>query len=181
MKRNIIAAITLAVALVSCQKNVDAPIAANDLSAASVSDAQIINPTPVATFSSAIASHVVSTVADIIFSDSFYVTQNQAYLQVLKFGIQGKNLRFGNYSIYLNGVRSYVTGTFENGVMTIVLNRKKPLPVGAYYLEVKAKVAGPAQVFNMYLKQGDAVITDKFGFIANIIGLPLQSTVEIQK
>jgi hypothetical protein len=181
MKTGIITVIALAAGLVSCQKNVEAPRGGNSMNASSTSDAQMIGPMPNATFNPALASHVVSTVADIIFADSFYITENEAYLQVLKLNVTGINLRFGNYSIYVNGVRSYVTGTFENGLMTIVLNRKKPLPIGGYYLQVKARVAGPVQVFGLTVQPGDAMITDKYGFIANIFGLPLQATVAIKK
>jgi hypothetical protein len=181
MKRNIIAVITFAVVLVSCQKNLDAPMNTGTLSTASASDVQMINPAPVVTFGNNVLSHAVSTFTDVIFSDSFYVSQNQAYLQVMKIDVKGIRLRFSNYSIHVNGVRSNVTGTYENGLITIVLNRRKPLPVGAYYFEVRAKVGGPAQEFKLKLQKGNALITDKYGFNANIIGLPLQASVQIQK
>jgi hypothetical protein len=181
MKRNIIVIISLAVVLVSCQKNIDAPINSNNLSSTSSSDAQIINPIPVATFSSKILAHAVSNFADVIFSDSVVITENDAYLQVLKFNVEGTNLSFKNYCIYVNGVRSNITGTYENGLMTIVLDRKKPLPMGSNYIELKARIFGSAQAFTLNLQKGNVVITDKNGFIVNINGLPLTSSVQIQK
>ena len=180
MKTNIIIVIALAVAVTSCQKSVDAPQSANDLTA-SKSDAGLISPTPVATFDAAEPVNVRAAVANIIFADSFFVTENEAYLQAIKFNVDGKKLRFTNFSIYVNDVRSYVTGTYENGLITLVLNRKKRLPVGEYFLKVKARVGGPVQTFSLDVPQGNTIITDKCGFIANIIGLPLHSTVEIQK
>lgn len=176
MKGNIIAVITLAVVLATCQKDTDVP-----MNATSASNGQMINPTPVVTFGNNVLSHAVSTFTDVVFSDSFYVLQNQAYFQAMKIDVKGIRLRFSNYSIYVNGVRSNVTGTYENGLITIVLNRRKPLPVGAYYFELRAKVGGPAQEFTLKLQQGNALITDKYGFNANIIGLPLEASVQIQK
>src|SRR5690348_16901925 len=83
MKRNIIAVITFAVVLVSCQKEMDAPMNASSLSTVSTSNVQMISPTPVVTFDSDVLSHAISTFTDVVFSDSFYVSQNQAYLQAL--------------------------------------------------------------------------------------------------
>lgn len=181
MKRNILATLSLVVMLASCQKEMSAPAVNNSAHASASNNIEMISPTPVATFSASAPDHKIKRgTADIIFSDSIYITENKAYLQVLKFDVQGNNLSFENYVVLVNAERSVVTGSYENGLLTVVLNKKKPLPIGGYNIEVKAKVKGPSQIFTLGLQQGNAIVTDHYGFIANINGLPVQSSVGLK-
>ena len=176
MKSRIFLSAALLIVLASCQKNVQGPTAQ---SAAAVS-AQLVTVGPVVTFGAPKPiQRVESGKMAILFSDSMYVTQNTAVLQVIKFVVTGKNLSFNSYAVLINGQRLLVTPTYENGLMTLALNFPKPLPVGNYSFVLAAKSAGDSQVFTLNLSKENAIITDYRGFFANIIGLPISTSLQL--
>lgn len=177
MKSNIMAAFALAVILISCQKNVETPISsANSLSASNIGIT-----VPSVTFTKPSAYNKISSAkADAIFSDSISISQTDAFLQVLKFEVNGTNLNFSNYTLLINGVKQLATISYEKNVLTIVLNKAKSLSVGNHAIEVKAKVGGAAQIFSIGLKQTNVIITNRAGIMATMKGLPIQSSIVLK-
>lgn len=177
MKRNIMAAFALTVILVSCQKNIETPI--SSASSSSVSNIGITVPS--VTFAKPSAYSKISTAkANAIFNDSISINQKDAFLQVLKFDVNGMSLNLSNYTLLINGVKQMATISYENNVLTVTLNKAKSLSVGNHTIEVKAKVEGAAQIFSVGLKQTNVIITNRAGIMATMKGLPLQSSIVLK-
>lgn|GEM_PF-3878701 len=181
MKRNIITAFSLAIVLVSCQKNVETPIASsNTVNSSSISNIQI--NIPLVTFAKPSAyNKITSAKVDAIFSDSVYVSKKQAFLHGLKFDVKGTNLNFSHCSLLIDGEKQLAKGSFENNVLTIVLNKAKSLPVGNHSIQVIAKVNGAAQTFSVGLQQTNAVITNRANVMATMNGLPVYYSIVLNQ
>lgn len=182
MKRSVSAIFALTLFLASCQKNVEAlPSPASTAAVQSIQDAEVA-AVPAATFGTVLPYWLITAKEQsIVFSDSLHITRNKAFLQLLKFKVIAKKIYFSNYTLSINGHRVPVTGSYENGTLTLALNKKKGLPVGDYKIEAAAKVYGPQQVFRMDLLPGNAIITDDNGFLASINGLPLVYLIGTRK
>src|ERR1051326_5865608 len=114
----------------SCQKDIASAV--NNNSTVVVSN--VTAPVTVVTFNQLIPLQIiVPRQRGIIFSDSIYVSDDEAILKGLRFEVKGVNLSFTDYIILINGIKVGASGNFEAGILTITPNKPVSLLINNYY------------------------------------------------
>jgi hypothetical protein len=177
MKKNIIITIILPFVLAACQKHVDHPSAGN---ISSVSASDMVAPATIVTFAPVAPFQTITIAArETIFSDSLSLTENEAMLEGLRLNINGKSLSFGNLALFMNGLKIPVTGSYQNNILTIILNKALLLKTGYYKMLIRSSVTCPRQIFTVRLQQKNIRITNHnyHEFNTFMYGLPLSYSI----
>jgi hypothetical protein len=179
MKKPLIAVLSLTSIFVGCEKDVAHVSVAN-----TTQQDKVVAPVTVITFNQVPSLRTITTREhDIIFSDSIYVSDDEAIFKTLKFNIQGRHLFLSNYAFFINGVRYPVTGTFQDSVLTVFFDKTTSLSINkSYKVELRAKVSAPQQTFTVSLQPGDVnIVNYYYESPAILYGLPVSYSVRALK
>jgi hypothetical protein len=180
MKRIVANALCMAFFLFSCEKNTLDPAldSMNDYKRSNV-----VPPVTIVTFDSISRIRTITTREhDTIFSDSIYITDDEAILKQLQFNVRGRNLYFSDYALFINGMRVSATGNYMDNFLTVIPNRTVSLNTGSYEIVLRAKVICPEQIFSVKLQQDNVTITNYYyDYPAQLYGLPLSYYIQAKK
>jgi hypothetical protein len=179
MKKTIVAVLSVPCIFMGCEKDVDHPSKASD-----TLQNEVVAPVSVVTFNQVLPLRTITTREhDIIFSDSIYVSDDEAILKTLKFNIQGRHLFLSNYAFFINGVRYPITGTYEDGILTIFFDKTTSLSINNYYkIQLRAKVSAPQQIFTISLQTSNVnIVNYYYESPAVVYGLPVSYSVRALK